>query len=297
MLCLLCLLVFASCSPPEPPAPVKRPPRATMVIGLMPEHNIFRQMERYEPLMAYLGNKTGIRFELKILPRYGNIVENFRSLELDGAFFGSFTYVLTHERIGVEVLARPENMKGISTYHGMIFVRKDSGIASVKDMKGKRMAFVDKATTAGYLLPLAYFQENGIFAYRKFLKEAYFTGTHEDAVLDVLTRKADIGAAKNTVYERMVAEHPDIVHSLKVLAVSPAVPENALGMRPGLGKDTLDKIRNALLEMDRDPEGMKVLRDFGARRFIGTANKDYAAVFRYAKEANIDLATYDYLND
>ena len=55
-------------------------------------------------------------------------------------------------------------------------------------MKGKTFAFVDKATTAGYLLPLAYFKHNGINDYNKFFKKTYFTGTHEDAIYDVLNK-------------------------------------------------------------------------------------------------------------
>lgn len=295
--CLAVLLGTGSCSRQEPPEPAKKPPKTRLLIGLLPELNIFRQIERYEPLMAYLGKKTGVRFEVVVLPRYGNIVENFQAMELDGAFLGSFTYALVHSRMNVEVVARPENLKGISTYYGMVFVRTDGGIGSAKDMKGKRLALVDRATTAGYLLPLMYFQENGVFSLREYLKEVYFTGTHEDAILDVLHGKADIGAAKNTVFERMAGGNPDIARSLRVLAVSPPVPENGLAMRTELGKSFADRIRKVLLEMDRDPEGAMVLREFGARRFIVTTNEDYAPVFRFAEKAGIDLKNYEYMND
>jgi len=70
-----------------------------------------------------------------------------------------------------------------------------------QDMRGKTFAFVDKATTAGYLLPLVYFKENGINDYPTFLKETYFAGTHEDAIYDVLNRKAEITAAIGRVRE------------------------------------------------------------------------------------------------
>ncbi len=56
---------------------------------------------------------------------------------MDGAFLGSFTYALAHAKLGLEVIARPELVDGTSTYHGLIFVRKDSGIKTIKDMKGK----------------------------------------------------------------------------------------------------------------------------------------------------------------
>jgi len=94
-------------------------------IGLIPERNIFKQIERYEPLAGYLSKKIGRHITLKVLTRYGNIIDNFLSLNLDAAFFGSFTYALAHSKIGVEPIARPVNMDGSSTYYGLIFVRKD----------------------------------------------------------------------------------------------------------------------------------------------------------------------------
>jgi len=296
-LCALCLLLLSGCSQKEPPPPAKKAPARKLQIGLLPEQNIFRQIERYEPLMAYLGRKTGVKYELKVLPRYGNIVANFKELGLDGAFFGSFVYALAHVRMGITVLARPESENGISTYHGLIFVRKDSGIRSAKDMKGKRLACVDKATTAGYLLPLEYFHENGIADCRKYLKEVYFAGTHEDAILDVLNRKADIGAAKNTVFEKMAANDNNVKNALAILAVSPEVPENAFALRGDIEVELKKKIKDVLLAMNQDPEGKEVLKQFGAARFIETTNRDYEPVFKYARDVHIDLATYDYLND
>ena len=125
-----------------------------IVIGLIPEINVFEQAERYDHLTEYLSKKIGIKITTKVLIRYGNILDNFNNLNLDGAFFGSFTGAIAHIRLNLEPLARPVNMDGTSTYHGHIIVRKDSGIKSIKDTKGKIIAFVDRATTAGYIFPI-----------------------------------------------------------------------------------------------------------------------------------------------
>jgi phosphonate transport system substrate-binding protein len=297
ILFLLCLPFLAACSPQEPPGPAKNPAARKLLIGLIPEQNIFRQIERYEPLMEYLYRKTGTKFKLKILPRYGNIVDNFRTSDLDGAFFGSFTYTLAHAKVGVEVVARPVALDNTSTYHGLIFVRKDSGIHTARGMKGKRFAFVDKATTAGYLLPLDYFQNHGISNYRGYLKEAYFTGTHEDAIYDVLNRKADIGAAKNTVFQRLAKSDPRILKELVVLARSPDVPENALALRNDIDPVLRNLLKETLLKMNLDPDGKKVLEQFGAQRFIETRNEEYSIIEKYARDIHLDLSNYDYKND
>jgi len=297
ILCVLCVPLLAACSPKEPPPPAKKPSVEKLLIGLIPEQNLFRQMERYEPLGEHLSRKTGTKVTFKILPRYGNIIDSFKSSGLDGAFFGSFTYTLAHAKVGVEVLARPVALDNTSTYYGMIFARKDSRIRTARDMKGKRFAFVDKATTAGYLLPLDYFHKYGISNYEEYLKEAYFTGTHEDAIYDVLNRKADIGAAKNTVFQRLAMADPRIMKELVVLERSPDVPENALALRKDIDASVRDLLKDALLKMNLDPYGKKVLERFGALKFIETTNKEYDVVRKYAEDIHLNLATYEYMNN
>jgi phosphonate transport system substrate-binding protein len=299
LLCTLLLAIAGGCAQADQPIEQKTPaPKKgqKLLIGLVPEQSLFKQMDRYEPLARYLGRKTGVTIELSILPHYGDSISTFVSAGMDGAFFGSFTYVLAHAKLGGEVLVRPEDTDGVSTYHGLLFVRKDSGIRTVEQMAGKRFAFVDKATTAGYLLPLSYFQRHGK-NYNTFLREFYFAGTHEDVIYDVLNGKADIGAAKDTVFNRLARSDARLREELLVLAVSPEVPENALAVRKDLDRSLRALLQDALLSMDSDPEGAKVLKTFGARRFILTRNSDYAEVYRYAQELRLNLAGYAYLND
>jgi phosphonate transport system substrate-binding protein len=164
-------------------------------------------------------------------------------------------------------------------------------------MRGKRFAFVDMATTAGYLLPLEFFHNNGISDYKHYLKEIYFTGTHEDAIYDVLNKKADIGAAKNTVFQRLAKADPRIMKELVVLERSPDVPENALALRVDIDPSVRDLLKDALLKMNLDPDGKKVLERFGALKFIETTNKDYDVVRKYAEDIHLNLATYEYMNN
>jgi len=270
--------------------------QTVFTIGLIPERNIFKQIERYEPLAGYLSKKIGQNITLKILTRYGNIIDNFVSLNLDAAFFGSFTYALAHSKLGVEPIARPVNPDGSSTYYGLIFVRKDSGIKNIKDMQGKRFAFVDKATTAGYLLPLAYFKTHGVEDYKTFFKETYFAGTHQYAIYDVLNKKAEIGAAKNSMFYRLAAKDRRLLDELVFLARSPDVPENGLAVRKDIDNAIKLKLKQALINMHADPGGIDILKKFGAKKFIETSDDDYSGVYKFVREIGLDLSTYDYMN-
>lgn len=268
-----------------------------ILVGLIPEMDVFKQMERFKPLAEYLSKKTGVKINITILSRYGNIIERFQTEKMDGAFFGSFTGALAIQKLGVDPIARPINLDGSSTYHGYLFVRKDSGIKNVRDMRGKKMAFVEKATTAGYVFPVAYLKEHGVTNINTFFSEYYFTGSHDAAIYAVLDKKADIGAAKHSIYDRVRLADPRIDKELVILAESAKVPSNGLCVRKGLDKNLKEKLKRTLLTIDKDPEGRIVLQKFGAIKFTETTVADYHPVFDLAKKAGIDIKTYDYKNE
>ncbi len=291
------VLSAAACNTPaEKQAPKKTFGQQELLLGLIPEQNIFRQRERYQVLGAYLSKKLGITVTFTSLSRYGNIIEHFSSEKMDGAFFGSFTYCLARKQLGVDVIARPVNPDGTSTYYGYIFARRNSGIRDLAGMKDKRFAFVEQATTAGYLFPLAYFREHGIADPRSYLRDVLFTGSHDAAVQAVMNGEADIGAAKNTVYDRMTQEDPRIGKELSILLTSGPVPQNGLAVRKDLDPELKAAIARVLLEMDRDSEGIEALKKFGARGFVATTDSDYAYVYALAQQVGITLKAYRYRN-
>ncbi|MBI5140897.1 MAG: phosphate/phosphite/phosphonate ABC transporter substrate-binding protein [Nitrospirae bacterium] len=269
---------------------------AELHIGLIPEQNVFKQVKRYTPVGDYLHKKTGMKINFVILPRYGNILESFNEKKLDGAFWGSFTGALAITQLGVEPIARPVNPDGNSTYKGYIFVRKDSGIRNIAGMKGKSLAFVEKATTAGYMFPMAWFKKHGITDLGRYFREHYFAGSHDAAITAVLDRQVDIGCAKNTIFDMLAQSDPRIKSELMVIAESSPVPSNGLGLRKGISTDVKESIRKALLGMADDPDGREILREFRALRFISTSKEDYAPVFDMASDAGIDIKQYRYLN-
>ena len=268
-----------------------------LLIGLIPEQNVFRQRERYLTLRKYLSERLGITVNFTSLSRYGNLLARFSEEKIDGAFFGSFTYALAHSQLGVEPIARPVNLDGTSTYHGYIFVRKDSGIRNVADMRGKRFAFVERATMAGYLFPLAWFRENGIADPHSYLRESILVGSHDAAIQAVLNKEADIGAAKNTMYDQMAVENPGLQKELVILATSGVVPQNCLAVRKDLDPELKNALRRVLTEMDKDQDGIEALRRFGARGFIETSDGDYEYLYKLSSEVGIDLRHYRYRNE
>jgi len=281
-------MITVGCSKERTGASRPQQQRQTLRLGLVPEQSIFKQVHRYEPLADYLSRQLNVNIVLSAMPSYDKALSSFTAKELDAAFFGSMTYILAHAKLGVDAIARPMNLDGTSTYYGVMFVRKDSNIRSVREMKGKRLALVDRNTMAGYLLPLAYFKKAGV-DYMTYLKEVYFSGTHEDVIYDVLNHKADIGAAKSTVLMRLSEEDARVMHDLLILARTPSMPENCLAVRRDLSATLKEQLKSAMLHMHEDQEGARILQEFKARQFIETSDSDFKSVYFYAREIDVDL--------
>lgn len=290
--CLLVACLFAVlCTLPARPGAAAEPTEE-LLLGIEPEHNIFDQMERYRYLAAYLSDQLGVKVNLTIMSRYGEVIKRFKSLRLDGAFLTSYTAHLGIKELNLEPLANPVNLNGESTSQGLIFVRQDSGIRDVKDMRGKSIAFVDPATTEGYLFPLAYFHRQGITDTNMFFSRFYFSGSHASTFFAVLDGRADIGSAKNTVFNRLVQSDPSISQELHILARSPKVPEVTLCVRKEVGENIRERLNAILLNMDKTPEGKKVLARFEALRFIQSNKSDFDIIEQMAQEAWASIAEH-----
>lgn len=265
-----------------------------ILIGISPEENIFKQFEKHKHLADYLSRKLGIKVKLTILSKYGDIIDSFVTRNIDGAFFETFTAVLAMEKLKVEPVARYVNLDGSSTLKSYIFARKDSGIKTAGDMKGKRIAFVDRATVTGYLFAITFLKDKGVGDIERYFKEYYFTGSHDSAIYAVFDRRADIGTAKSKTYEKIIAKEPMIKDELHIIAESHEFPETTLCIRKDLPPEIKTKIKDLLLNIDKDPLGKDVLSLMEIKGFTATRISDFKPFFELTNKAGINIKTYRY---
>ena len=282
--CLIaCLLVCYIAAAAIPVLAFEQPEE--LLIGIEPEHNIFDQMERYRYLADYLTDRLGVKIKLTIMSRYGEVIKRFKTLKLDGAFLTSYTATQGINELNLEPVANPVNLNGESTSQGYIFIRKDSVISSALDLEGSNIVFVDPASMAGYLFPLVFFQQHGVMNINKFFQRSYFSGSHESTIFAVLDGRADVGAARDTVFNRLVSKDLSIEQDLKIIARSPKVPEITLCIKTGIDQDLKKKLSNILLHMDKTDDGRKVLQQFKASRFVKSNKEDFIIIEKMARKA------------
>jgi phosphonate transport system substrate-binding protein len=263
-------------------------------IALEPEINVFEQRRRYRYITDYLSENLGITVHVDIMPSFGQINDAFLKGTADIGFFGSFSYVLTHSQAEIEPIARPLWTDGSSTYRSYIFVRKDSGIRTTADMKGKTLALVDRATTAGYIFPLFYFKNLGIKNISDHFAHVYFAGSHDVAAWAVFMGEADVGGCKSTIFNALAEEYPAFKDQMATLIESVEVPSNCLAVRKDLRPALKLRLKGLLLNLDKSERGKSILAQFGATKFIVTTDEDYQVLYTMINRLKIDLTKYSY---
>lgn len=290
-----------------------------LTIAVLPEQDLLAQEQRYGPLVDYLSQHLGLQItvKLKLLPNYGEVIKEFQAGRVNAAFLGSLAFALARAQAGVEPLVRPEK-DGVSQYRGLIVTHRDSGIKELADLKGKSFGLVDKATTAGYIFPLLYFREHGIERPEEFLGSIVYTGSHDLLFLKVYNRELDAGAAKDLMLLEVAKTHPDITEELRVLAVSPPVPNNAFVLSgkldfpcfhchqlvptlespkavpvPRQPDELKELLGDMLLKLHESPEGRGVLQALGADRFVKTTLEDLKEINKMLYKSGFDPKNYN----
>jgi len=243
-------------------------------IGVVPALTVVETIRQYQPVVDYLNRHLGL--DARLLPQkdYVTVIEKLRDGELDAGILGSLLGYRAIKEIGARPLARPES-RGDSTYEGLVFARKDSGIKDIYGLEDKVFAYVDRDTSAGYVYPRVLLKEKGHDA-DKFFKEAVFAGKHDAVVLMVLNRKAAGGAAKDDIYFKLAKEDPRIERELRVLHLSSArFPDRTIAVRKDFDPALAEKLKQALLDMDKNDEGRGALKAAGFDRYITTGTADF----------------------
>lgn len=252
-------------------------PQEVIRIGLVPEHDIFAQQKRYEAIANYLSSRLGIPVKLITVNTYESIFYDFENKEIEMAFLGSLVALLSIDRYGAEVVLKPELEGGISSYHGVIFTRGETGIDSIEDLAGKTLAMV-RTTTAGHLFPLEELVTHGVWSSLPARPKLVWLGTHDEVISAVANGIVDAGAAKNLrldIYEEL---NPGI--TFKRISESGEVPNNALLFRSDVSVELQSLITSTLLGMPDDIEGLTALHEFGANKFIVCELEEFQAIYR-----------------
>lgn len=227
--------------------------QADYVLGLIPAENNEEMIKKFEPMRAYLEKKLGERVKVFTATDYAGVIEGMRKKRVDIAWFGPLSYVLAEQEAGAEAIAvGVRKGSSSSTYKSIFVARCDSGLKSIKDLKGKSVAFVDPASTSGGLVPTYMIKQVSGQMPEQYFGKFTYAGSHDAAELAVKNGTVDAAADNDITYEKMLAKGLISKAEICVIAESDPLPGSPLAVRGSLTGAEKAAIKNAILSAHND---------------------------------------------
>ena len=229
-------------------------------------------IEGFQPFVDYLAKQLsdfGIaQGKVVVTPDFDAMNEKLRSGEVD-LFYETASGALNAFENAAAIPALRGWRKDIGEYHSTIFVRKDSSITSIDDLRGKLIAFAEPDSTSGYFLPKAFLIASNLSLSEHSAASTIpsgevgyvITGSDENVVSSVLLGKSVGGALEYDVYDGLKQEDKD---QLRVLAQTQDVPRSIMMVSPKMDAPLRERIISILKVADQSEDGKAALK--GAKK-------------------------------
>ena len=228
-------------------------------LAFIPQENPEKLLGDIEAISGWLASEIDVPVEGFVTIDHAAAVEALRNGDADISFMGALPFVLAEAEIGAVPLLS-EVYRDAPSYTGRIFVRRDSGIAGLADLRGRDIAFADPISESGYLYPLAEFVEAGLIdgpgAAEAFFGRVFFAGGYQQAMQAMAEGLVDAAGASQ--YADLLLT-PQQQAQVTWIAESPPIPSHVVIARPGLDAEVQDRFTNAMLRLN-EPENRDKLR-------------------------------------
>lgn len=259
--------------------------QSVLTVGLIPSEDSRAMIANSQAMMDMLSKALGMPVRPFVAADYNGVIEALRAKRLDIAYLGPFSYVLGATVADIEAFAVAETKRaGRTFYHSKIITHKDSGIKTVRDLKGRNFAFVDPSSTSGHLFPKAGLMKAG-FDPDKDFGRVIFSGSHDSSAIAVQNRKVDAAAIADRILDQAIAKGLAKAEDIVTVWNSDPIPESPTVWRRDLPADLKRRIQAAFLEVKDIPwsdQGM-------LNGFKPTNDAAYNVIRDTAKLLNLDL--------
>ena len=230
----------------------------------------------YENLIKYISEKCDRQIKFKQRKTYQEVIRLLAVGEVDFAFICSGAYVAAEGNVPIEILAIPE-VHGKHYYNAYIIVHSASPVQKFKELRGKTFAFTDPLSNTGFLYPAIRVKYLGTTPENYFAKTIY-TNAH-DYSIQAVAKKIVAGASVNSLVFNYTKEvYPERVKDVRIIEVSEQFGMPPIVVPKFLNPQVKNKLRSVLLNIHKNPDGLKILKKLRIDRFVPPGNADYSSI-------------------
>ena len=261
------LIIFSFCAYGEP-----------LKFGIASIVSPEASLNLYTDMNNYLADKLGEEITPIIKRDYDEMNRMIQENDVDFASVctGAVPYL---NKDKVRVLAVPE-INGKHSYKSLIITNKKYGIKTIKDLKGRTFAFTDRLSNSGTLYPTYMIIKDFGMSPDRVFKKIFYTKSHDKSIYLVNKGVVQAAAVDSLIFEIIKKEHPEEVQNIAVIHSSPEIISPPFVASSSLSKEKFTALKNALLNMDKNERGRRILKGLNIDRFVPADISDFTPIIK-----------------
>ncbi len=271
--------------------------KKTFTIAYAPNESTTDSTDARSTLAKDLGKVINMEVKEIQASDYTAIIEALRTGKADMAYMGALAVAMGAERAGVTpiVMKAPNGDKAQAVYHSVFVTQKNnSEINSIKDFKGKTIAFVDPDSTSGNLVPTSeimkafpdlHLTNEKIHTNGEFFEAVSFSGKHQAGLQAVIKGDVDIVPISDQIMASEFKNGNADENAVKVVHSSAAIPAEAMVVSKTVNEDLKKTLTKFLVEYNNKDYFDKVIKKADAR-FVECSMEDYQPIVELNKNIN-----------
>lgn len=272
--------------------------KKTFTIAYAPNESTTDSTDARSTLAKDLGKVINMDVKEIQASDYTAIIEALRTGKADMAYMGALAVAMGSERAGVTpiVMKAPNGDKAQAVYHSVFVTQKDNNeINSIKDFKGKTIAFVDPDSTSGNLVPTSeimkafpdlHLTNEKIHTNGEFFEAVSFSGKHQAGLQAVIKGDVDIVPISDQIMASEFKNGNADENAVKVVHSSAAIPAEAMVVSKTVNEDLKKTLTKFLVEYNNKDYFDKVIKKADAR-FVECSMEDYQPIVELNKNINV----------
>ena len=229
--------------------------------------------KHWKPFLDRLTDLTGYKFNLVIHPSIPSFESDLYHGNPDFAYMNPYTQVLVKKSLGYTPIIRDQKRK----LSGILVVRADSKIQSLKELDGKTLAFPSPNAFAASLYMRALLIEK-----EKLEIKPVYVNTHANVYRTVIHGQTPAGGGVNKTF---LTESDAVKEQLRILYTTPSVAPHPIGVHPRVDRKITSDIQSAILSMTKKESDRKILSDIHIPTPIAA---DYQRDYLPLEDLNLD---------
>jgi phosphonate transport system substrate-binding protein len=245
-----------------------------LLLGILPRRNPTLTTELFSPLVNYLSTSLGREIQLVTSRDFESFLQDVKDGRFDIVHYNQFHYVRSSAQY--RVIAHNEEFDR-STVAGALYVKHDSGISRVEQLRGKKVIFGGgEDAMMSYILPRYLLLQAGL---QPGDYQEAFAKSPPNSLIALYYDEAQASGAGDILIDLKVVKGSMDTSQLKHLAVTEQLLHLPWAVHRTMTDDEATRIQALLTGLEDSPEGQAILTQ-AQLTGIGVANDDSYAPHR-----------------